>query len=65
MARELAKCKADLAEARSQLGEARSGTAKPENLPLDLSLPKTGETKLGEVEHTGTSLELEEATADE
>ena len=65
MARELAKCKVDLAEARSQLSEARSGTDRPGNLPLDLSLSKTGKTELGEEEHTRTSLELEEATADE
>ena len=65
MARELNKCKADLAETRAELKEARSELAKSGSKPLDLSLPKTGETKLGEVEHTGISLELEEATADE
>ena len=58
MARELNKCKADLAETRAELKEARSELAKSGSKPLDLSLPKTGNTGLEEE----YSLELEEAT---
>ena len=58
MARELDKCKADLAETRAELKEARSELAKSGSKPLDLSLPKTGDTGLEEE----YSPELEEAT---
>ena len=58
MARELDKCKADLAETRAELKVARSELAKSGSKPLDLSLPKTGDTELEEE----YSLELEEAT---
>ena len=58
MARELSKCKADLAETRAELKEARSELAKSGSKPLDLSLPKAGDT--GPEEEC--SLELEETT---
>ena len=58
MARELSKCKADLAETRAELKEARSELAKSGSKPLDLSLSKTGDT--GPEEEY--SLELEETT---
>ena len=58
MARELSKCKADLAETRAELKEARSELAKSGSKPLDLSLPKAGDTGLEEE----YSPELEEAT---
>ena len=58
MARELSKCKADLAETRAELKEARSELAKSGSKPLDLSLPKAGDT--GPEEEY--SLELEETT---
>ena len=60
MARELNKCEADLAETKAELKEARSELAKSGSKPLDLSLPKTGDTGLEE-KH---SLKLEEATPD-
>ena len=63
MARELSKCRADLAEARGKLKEARSELAKSGNKPLDLSLPKTRDV-VPEEEHARDSLELQEATAD-
>ena len=58
MARELSKCKADLAETRAELKEARSELAKSGSKPLDLSLPKARDTELEEE----YSLELEETT---
>ena len=58
MARELDKCKADLAQTRAELEVAKSELAKSGSKPLDLSLPKTGDAGLEEE----YSPELEEAT---
>ena len=48
MARELDKCKADLAQTRAELEVAKSELAKSGSKPLDLSLPKTGDAGLEE-----------------